>query len=49
VEKTLASPACKTQNVSHFSTALDDDYDDSFEMLEQPEMAEVAKTSFFRT
>jgi hypothetical protein len=48
VEKTLAAPACKTQNVSHFSTALDD-YDDSLEMLEQPEMAEVAETSFFRT
>jgi len=36
------------QQLATTDTALDDDYD-SFEMLEQPEMAEVAETSFFKT
>jgi hypothetical protein len=49
VEKTLASPACKTQT-TRFARfhRLDYDCEHTCEMLEPPEMAHVAETSFFK-
>jgi len=50
VEKTLASPACKTQT-TRFALFHRPDYDceHTCEMLEPPEMAQVAETGFFKT